>query len=78
MSDSSPKVIFKKLSYIPIIRKYSVRQLEQRLTLNYRPLSRLNIDLKVIPKSYQGYKFIICLTDEVTDYLIIVPIYQCR
>ena len=26
----------------------------------YIPLSRLNIDLKVMPKSYRGHKFILC------------------
>ena len=46
------------------------RQLQTRINLNYRPLSRL--------KSYKGYKFILCITDEVTNYLITVPIYQSK
>ena len=33
----------------------------------YRPLLRLSMDLKVIPKSYKGHKFILCIIDEVTN-----------
>ena len=31
-----------------------------------------------MPQSSQGYKFILCIIDEVTNYLIMVPIYQCK
>ena len=34
--------------------------------------------LKVMPKSYKGHKFILCIKDEVTNYLITVPIHQSR
>ena len=36
------------------------------------------MDLKVMPKSYKGHKFILCLIDEVTNYLITVPIYEAK
>ena len=36
------------------------------------------MDLKVIPKSYKGHKFILSIIDEVMNYLITVPIYQTR
>ena len=36
------------------------------------------MDLKVMPKSYRGYKFILCVIDEMTNYLITMPIYQAR
>ena len=36
------------------------------------------MDLKVMPKLYNGHKFILCIIDEVTNYLITVPIYHCR
>ena len=39
--------------------KLSVRQLQQRISLNYKPISRLSMDLKVIPKSHNGHKFIL-------------------
>ena len=48
------------------------------MNLNYRPLSRLSIDLKVMPKLYKGHKFILCVIDEMTNYLITMPIYQAR
>ena len=58
--------------------KTLTRQLETRINLNYRPLSRLSMDLKVMPGSGKGHKFILCIIDEVTNYLIIVPLYQSR
>ena len=51
------------------------RQLQTRITLNYRPLSRLGMDLKVMPKLSKGHKFILCIIDEVTNYLIMLPVY---
>ena len=54
------------------------RQLQTRINLKYRPLSRLSMDLKVMPKSSKGHKFILCIIDEVTNYLITVPMYQSK
>ena len=31
-----------------------------------------------MPKSHKGHKFILCIIDEVTNYLITVPIYHSR
>ena len=31
-----------------------------------------------MPRSYKGHKFILCIIDEVTNYLITVPIHQSR
>ena len=36
------------------------------------------MDLKVIPRSQKGHKFILCIIDEVTNYLITVPIHRSR
>ena len=36
------------------------------------------MDLKVMPRSYKGHKYILCIIDEVTNYLITVPIHQAR
>ena len=33
---------------------------------------------KVMPKSQKGHKFILCIIDEMTNYLITVPIYHSR
>ena len=54
------------------------RQFQTRINLNYRPLSRLSMDLKVMPKSYTGHKFILCVIHEVTNYLKTMPIHQAR
>ena len=31
-----------------------------------------------MPRSYKEHKFILCILDEVTNYLITVPIYQAK
>ena len=54
------------------------RQLQTRINLNYTPLSRLSMDLKVMPKLSKGHKFILCIIDEVKKYLITVPVYQSK
>ena len=56
--------------------KPAARQLQARINLYYRPLSRLSMDLKVMPRSDKGNKYLLCIIDEVTNYLITVPIYQ--
>ena len=53
-------------------------QLHTRINLKCRPLSRLSMDLKVVPKSHKGHKFILCIIDEVTNDLIAVPICHSR
>ena len=58
--------------------KPPTRQLKTRIDLNYRPLSRWSMDLKVMPRSNKGSKYILCIIDEVTIYLITIPIYQSR
>ena len=58
--------------------KPPTRQLQTRINLNYRSLSRLNMDLKVISRSNRGHKYILCVIDEVTNYLIRVPIHQSK
>ena len=41
-------------------------------------MSRLSMDLNIMPRSYKGHKFILCIIDEVTNDLITVPIFQAR
>ena len=36
------------------------------------------MDLKVMPRSQKGHKFILCIIDEMMNYLITVPIYRSR
>ena len=58
--------------------KLPTRQLQPQIYLNYRPLSKLSMDLKVMPRSQKGHKFILCIIDEMTNYLITVPIHHSR
>ena len=41
-------------------------------------MSRLSTDFKVMPKSQKGHRYILCVIDEVTNFLIMVPILQAR
>ena len=41
-------------------------------------MSRLSLDLKVMPRSHKGNKYILCIIDEVTNFLITVPIYHAK
>ena len=54
------------------------RQLETRINLNYRPMSRLSMDLKVMPRLQKGHQCILCVIDEMTNYLITTPLHQAR
>ena len=55
-----------------------MRHLQTRINPNYTPLSRLSMDLKVMPRSYKGHKYILCIIDEVTNYLITISIHQAK
>ena len=58
--------------------KLPERQLQPRINLNYRPLLRLSMDLKVMPRSYKGDRYILCSIDEVTNYIITAPVKQAK
>ena len=65
-------------TYLTISDKFTPRQLQARINPNYVLLSRLSMDLKVMPRSQKGHKYILCIIDEVTNYLITVPIFQAK
>ena len=59
--------------------KPPTRQVETRINLNYKPMSRLNMDLKkIMPRSQKGHWYILCIIDEVTNYLKTAPLHQAR
>ena len=60
------------------MKNYPQRQLQARINPNYVPMSRLSMDLKVMLRSHKGHKFILCIIDEVTNYLITAPIFQAK
>ena len=41
-------------------------------------MSRLSMDLKVMPKSQKGHQYILCVIEEVTNYLVAAPLYQAK
>ena len=58
--------------------KPPMRQFQPQIYLNYRPLSKLSMDLKVMPRSQKCHKFILCIIDKLTNYLITIPIHHSR
>ena len=41
-------------------------------------MSRLSMNSKVMPRSQKGHQCILCVIDEMTNYLITAPLYQAR
>ena len=41
-------------------------------------MSRLSMDLKVIPRLHKGHRYILCIIDELTNFLVTVPIFQAK
>ena len=58
--------------------KLPLRHLQTRINPNYVPMSRLSMVLKVMPRSHKGHRYILCIIDEKTNYLVTVPIFQAR
>ena len=51
---------------------------KQELIYIYRPLLRFSMDLKVMLRSSRGHRYILCVIDEVTNYMITAPIKHPR
>ena len=58
--------------------KLPSRHLQTRINPNYIPMSRLSMDLKVMPRSHKGHKYILCIIDEVTNFLITEQIFHAK
>ena len=58
--------------------KPPTRHLQTTLNPSYIPMSRLSMDLKIKLRSHKGHKYILCIIDEVMNFLITVPIFQAR
>ena len=41
-------------------------------------MSRLSMDLKVMPRLQKEHRYILCIIDKVTYYLVSAPLYQAR
>ena len=51
-------------------KKLPSRHLQMRNIPSYIPMSRLSMDLKVMPRSCKGHRYILCIIDEVTNFLL--------
>ena len=58
--------------------KLSPRHLQTRINPNYVPMSRLSMDLKVMSRLHKGHKYILCITDEITNFLNKVPVFHAK
>ena len=58
--------------------KPPTRHFQTRINPNYTPMSKLSMDLKVMPKSQKGHRYVLGIIDEVTNFLITVLIFQAR
>ena len=58
--------------------KLPERQLQPRININYRPLLKLSMDLKVMPRSYKGDRYILCIIVEVINDIITAPVKQAK
>ena len=41
-------------------------------------IANIEHGLKIMPRSYRGHRSILCIIDEVINYLITVPIHQAK
>ena len=41
-------------------------------------MTRLSIDIKVIPVSFKGHKFILVVIDKISNFMVTIPIHQSR
>ena len=53
------------------------RPKKPRIPIDYRPMSRLSCDIKYMPPGIDGYRFILVVTCEVTNFVVAVPL-KCR
>ena len=58
--------------------KPPTRHLQARINPTYILMSRLSMDLKVMPRRHKGHRYILCIIDEVTIFLVTVPIFQAK
>ena len=81
-----PNLIYYLRSYIKVCHicqlsrneKPHTRHLQTRINPIYVPMSRLSMDLKVMPRSHKGHRYILCIIDEVSNFLVTAPIFQAR
>ena len=58
--------------------KPPTRHLQTRINPNYVPMSRLSVDLKVMLRLHKDHRYILCIIDEVTIFLVTISIFQAK
>ena len=58
--------------------KSKQRYREGRIFLNYRPMSKVSMDIKYMPKAGNGMKFILVIIDGNLNYMVTVPLPQVK
>ena len=51
-------------------------QFENRINIIYSSISKLSCDIKFMYRANTGHKFILTVTDDITNYLLAVPLYR--
>ena len=52
------------------------RQLQHRINLKYKAMSRLSMALKVMPRTSKRHIFLLVVIDEVTTFMVTIQIHQ--
>ena len=58
--------------------KSKQRYREGRLFLNYRPMRKVSMDIKYMPKAENGMKFILVIIDDNLNYMVTVSLPQIK
>ena len=54
----------------------TLKAVENGIILNYTSMSKFRCDIKYMYRASTGHKFILVVTDEVTNYLVTIPLYR--
>ena len=68
------------MSHMPVIQKWEATLQTPSNENKSKLYTNVKADhgFKVMPRSHKGHRFILCIIDEVTNFLITVPIFQAR
>ena len=58
------------------VRPTPQRQFKNRINLNYTSKTELSCDIKYMYRTSTGQRFILVVADEVTNYLVTIPLYR--
>ena len=60
------------------MRSHPLRHLQTSINPNSVQMSRLSMDLKVMPRLHKGHRYFLHIINEVMNYFFTVPIFQAR